>query len=998
MAATSTLPDSQPEETDNPGQDEFDKIIGRSFSPNDERKMEDRAKDGAIDDNAGTPSREDLSDAEQEPDVPLHKDQVGRGYRSTASGKQKGMFNWSGFSPRKKLGVGLGGGLLASGLISLLLLFLPALRLNGYLAGINHRVFATANNAVSNRVQNLFDRYMVTKVISMQRCGNKITGGCRNDYSQMGFAKDLFNSWQDARIENRLFEQYGLEVQSYKNPKDGTERFKIIDKDGRFGKPGDELTVKDGKLVLGKTETGPRIFGREWNKFLKNETRWDQVLQRRSVRKYLVRKHGIKFWCFFACTTKDSIDNAKVSAKTKLKYKLIERTVYPFSQKYGLIMKCLTSGDMSGCSPDNLEKNGLDRSAFSDQDLADLKKFEDKPDLRLSQFLLEKLLIKMGMDEGTSKILVSGVPIAGQLYLVFSIIDTLDTVKSNLENGTLSKIAANVASDQYVEYYTAMRSANDEMLAGKLPEDEAGALVSQFNDGDRPAEQSLVYQAYNAPSKSTASLFSGTALAASSTSQEQPNPYLCSNGKPIPSGQLVCSDKTLDKRSFKIEGYFNDVKGLADAADVYGQCWGQPTFGKCLPPLAYRPRDYLHRFLGGVNWVINNTAGQAVSLALETIKHIPGVGGLIDKLAGYASEFFNAIFNEAFPLPLHPDSPGREKYDALDAGGEITASEFNQGGYTDSGQSYGLGGKLLSGQEEASAAQAYLDQQNYDNSHSGLITRVASIDNPGSLLNRFVAVMPSSWSQFSSGIMSFISSPFHSMGSIWHPAYAAAGPTDINAFGVLRFGYTANDSVFSADPSIYTPQYCDQKKKDWDNSKTQNKTTGVDEYSTTNPCLLEEVAVEAASSVFTQDDDVGDNGSGSNGGIGVRGDSRTIAQQILANKNIDLSAANFCRYCTEDITNTAAGKPAYSDVNIDINILRFLLDLGQNGPVDVNSITGAGTGHSVPNSNHYIGKAIDLACSIDVAKADAIGAKYGIRRNSEKCPDDGHWHYSTDGA
>jgi hypothetical protein len=68
MAATSTLPNSQPEETDNPGQDEFDKIIGRSFSPDDERKMEDRAKDGAIDDNTGTPSREDLSDAEQELD------------------------------------------------------------------------------------------------------------------------------------------------------------------------------------------------------------------------------------------------------------------------------------------------------------------------------------------------------------------------------------------------------------------------------------------------------------------------------------------------------------------------------------------------------------------------------------------------------------------------------------------------------------------------------------------------------------------------------------------------------------------------------------------------------------------------------------------------------------------------------------------------------------------------------------------------------------------
>jgi hypothetical protein len=102
--------------------------------------------------------------------------------------------------------------------------------------------------------------------------------------------------------------------------------------------------------------------------------------------------------------------------------------------------------------------------------------------------------------------------------------------------------------------------------------------------------------------------------------------------------------------------------------------------------------------------------------------------------------------------------------------------------------------------------------------------------------------------------VAFIGNPFSHMGSIFHPAYAAAAATDINAFGVPRFGYTANDSVFDADPSIYTPEYCQQLQQNWEASKTQDPVTGIDEYSSTDPCLLEQASVEAASSVFTNND------------------------------------------------------------------------------------------------------------------------------------------------
>lgn len=127
------------------------------------------------------------------------------------------------------------------------------------------------------------------------------------------------------------------------------------------------------------------------------------------------------------------------------------------------------------------------------------------------------------------------------------------------------------------------------------------------------------------------------------------------------------------------------------------------------------------------------------------------------------------------------------------------------------------------------------------------------------------------------------------------------------------------------------------------------------------------------------------------------GNAQELAKQILASPNIDLSTSNYCRYCMEDITNTSNGQPAYGNVNLNINLLKFLLALSQTSKVNVNSITGAGSGHS-EDSNHYIGIAVDLSCSVDLAKADQIASQYGIKRYSgEACPQDGHWHYSTTG-
>jgi len=799
-----------------------------------------------------------LSEAEEGSSPPEstlgHEGQLGRGYISNSTNKPRSKFLGR-FSRRQKTLGGIGAGLIGAGLISFLVLFLPALRLEGYMANINNRVFAAANNAVQQRTEKLFERFMITRLLGMDKCGGVVSSGCRVNYANMGLASNLFNSWQDARVEDKLINEYGFSFVSRPNPAPGQPRFIVTDK------AGNEIKLSSSDVNNGNFLKGNRAMGKEINAGLKEATRWDQVLQRRSIRKYLTRKHGVKFWCFFACNQKDAIDNAKISAKTKLQYKLLERVVYPFTPKYALIMKCLASGDPGVCSPDNLNKASLDTSALSDKDLQDLQAFSQKlerePGLKFSQVVIEQTLIKAGMDEGTAKAAASAVPLAGQIYLALSALEAMETVKHFVVSGDINKIAANLTALQYVEYYSAMRSANDEIKAGALPADEVGALNSQFDDGNLPAEQSRVYQAYNNTGSSVAagpsliaSLVTPKALAAAIN---QTATYTCSNGQPLAQGQLVCPEKTLNNNGNQITDFFDSstTKTIVDGLDQYDKCYGISVGGTCA---GLNPHVEVHQALGAVNWLINGALGPILSVAFDALKVLPGISNLFNFATNEAGKLIIAIFNQAFPLPVQPNSSGIDKYNALEAGGELTASEFNKGGYTDSGQAYGLGGRLLTPQEQTGATQAYLDQQNYDNSHGSLISRMASIDNPNSLLSRFVAIMPTTWSQFSASATAFIANPFGHMGSIFHQAYAATTATDINAFGIPRFGYTANDPAFDADPAIYTPEYCQQLQQKWEASKTQDPVTGIDEYSFTNPCLLEQVSIEAASSVITNND------------------------------------------------------------------------------------------------------------------------------------------------
>ena len=96
----------------------------------------------------------------------------------------------------------------------------------------------------------------------------------------------------------------------------------------------------------------------------------------------------------------------------------------------------------------------------------------------------------------------------------------------------------------------------------------------------------------------------------------------------------------------------------------------------------------------------------------------------------------------------------------------------------------------------------------------------------------------------------------------------------------------------------------------------------------------------------------------------VSGDAKSLAQQILSNKNIQLTG----RLVLQDVQAAANGQPGSAGVMTSSAILKLILAVGQSHSVTVSAIQSGGTGHcnntpkaACPNDPHYTGDAVDFS-------------------------------------
>lgn len=147
------------------------------------------------------------------------------------------------------------------------------------------------------------------------------------------------------------------------------------------------------------------------------------------------------------------------------------------------------------------------------------------------------------------------------------------------------------------------------------------------------------------------------------------------------------------------------------------------------------------------------------------------------------------------------------------------------------------------------------------------------------------------------------------------------------------------------------------------------------------------------------------------GGSAAAGSAREILTLVAAGRisirdYSELASADQAdrSLASQQLKDLAAGRPAslsrrcfrrpHPAVRADVRILRFLAALGLRSHYTINVLFGQ---CHTRTSLHYRGRAVDLRCGLAIGQADAVGARYGVRRNVETCRANGHWHYSVGG-
>lgn len=906
---------------------------------------------------------------------------------------------------------GAAAGLLAGGMFGLMTV-MPNLRLESYMSRINKKAFGIAENAVEARAGHLFRMYLSKKLLSFDdKCGNVVSSKCRGNFSKSGIASSLFEGWSEKNFEGRLFNKLGYKIEY--NKKGGDSPFyRLIPIDGKEGgKNPIDLTLTKLSDPDFLNNAGGNELGKEFRKLLKQESKMLSVMDRISIRRGLKKKYDIDTWCFLACDKKDNLKKKKVNAKTRFQKAMIKHIVYKFSGKYGIYFDCLTKTSGGTCTYADLNKKGITKveKETVEELLEKADKFAGEAGDTLSQRLAKQITSKIAeklFGESAGKAASSAVPVVGQVYAALSAVDLADQLYAKLERNELSQMAADLNASQYAQYYTSMRSANDELKSHNLTLEEAGAMMEPFMG----AEESLVYQANNPVQNNilTHILGGSKAYAATAISSE---PYKCADDKPIPEGNLVCEEKKVARKYFIDRWTDNPIfSGTMDAL-LFNYRAGQGADCKVTCP-----RWYVHGSLSAINWGIDKASGALLDGALALAGKTPGVNSLITFIQGKMMELMNFIFKLIFPMVISLDSPARELLDGLFAGADVVASEFAKGGYDDSGESYGLGGKALTSTETAAILKEQAEQADYEYNQKKFLAQASDLSRPDSLGTQIVMSTPESLDKIPQTISSNIASLFNGslinnlVSSLFEsrPVYAAVSEATINnPFGVTKYGIPLDDPSLSIDPDELTPEECERFKKERKDSEAPNNITGFPEYSKIDPCLLTQVAAESAGSLFTDAYDKGKSGESQSmesseplpGGVVTEADTKVTASGggIRLHKSIVDKADEMLAAAAADGVSLTGGGWRSGDQQIALR----KKNCGANWQTA--SAGSCNPPTAIPGtSNHEKGLAIDFdnmcfpaaTCKGNLGYEWLIAnaEKYGFFKLSSEA-----WHWSVDG-
>ncbi len=823
--------EDQPDDSENEGNE-----VGSSDNIDSPAETKDSESDGLspseLDEAENKPSSDETKTNAESDEASSLDDKVGKGYSEEDSPKLTRLGQKvKGWSTRKKAVVGGGviGGLVA-GLIAGLISIVP-LKIVHITSNLEQRFFATSEDAVQKEGDKLLSRYLKKYVIpglsNDKNCISTrvISKNCVARIDGQGPASRVYNAWKDARLENKLAINYGVEVErrgnEYRLKVNGSDN--KIDMDDWNKNPDKDIWQVAGNRNEVRTEIRAAFKG---------ETKWKQTMYRFKVGRLLERKYGIRR-CVFFCKSRDNFDDWKNRKREGFRITLIRRVIQPRSELLGLALECMIS---SGCDSydskdedhtrrDKLQKNigeYLQKSGreASQESLQQLVGMVDDIASKggVTKYVIEKLLGKTA-----AKISAKALPIIG--WIDFG----ADMIKYAKDTGpTLKKWRYAILAAQAVPLYMMYRSHADEIKNGYVDPELVGSMVDSFSDTagttdntDQAAEKSPLYADIMGADVTTpdpVSLFMPAKVSAESNS----TPYKCDDGTPADGNKKICPEE-----DFKTDNAFTDISKAFS-----------------VPPL---------NILGVTADVWNSTFGKLLDVGGEILMKgitaaFPGVQIAMDKINEIGAGMLKTFAEKLFKTPISENPTGARAFSQATAGADVAGNEFAH---------YGLGARKINGVELAAIRNEQYQQNLEEFKKKSLMARLLDKNESKSLISRVAMATPSNVNGFSHKTFDNIAANPLSVlainfASVFNSKKAYA-EVESDPFSIPQFGFPADDPAFKVDPDTLTDEHCEQSIKEWEDNVTTDELTGTDIHTTSNACLLVKAAATSVGGYYSDD-------------------------------------------------------------------------------------------------------------------------------------------------
>lgn len=782
------------------------------------------------------------------------------------------------------IGTGLSTGVV--GLTVVIFFMLIPLKIEHIISNLQNRFFATSENAVDKETSNMLSDYVKKSVLpALTSCkGTSIDKSCNPAFGPSTNPVDaLYNGWTQARLENKLASNYGIEFRYNKV----NHRY-YMKVPGVTSSAGDDITnfvnphnpAEFDKNLFQQVSRGQ--VRTAVSDAMQNETKWKQVMYRYKVGRLLEEKYGITR-CLIFCGTRDALADKVADQKVAAKLYLVQNVLTPRTQVLGVVIECLldpscdpehnqptvaqdttnsasgstggstTTADGTATITTGTEEAGAPKDKFFDAKV--LQQFAASRGVSATEDQLAKAWQDVS-DNGYQKIIVQEVfakiglgDLAGQAVDNASVIQWVNqaanlTLDAKKAGPAITKLSYTTNASADVKMFSMYRTYADEIHTGHVTATEVGSMVDSLGPvanssttkdlvgGTASAEQSPLYN----------NLITKTSTATGSHN------YTCANGK-SPGTDLICPEEKL--------GGSNAASGISSALGT--------------PPLSYITdiASAWHSVVGGIFSFVGNIFGSIIG-------SIPGVSNLTDFISNAATPFIDFLTNKLVPNPFSSNMSGARTVDLVAEGADVAGNDFAH---------TGLGGKAVSAATAGQIANAEANQAQQDFSHQSFFARMFSTDSPYSLVSRIAMDMPINLqASVQTGFATLLSNPFgaltHGLAAIFS-GRASANTTFIS--GVVDGKDVAGVTQYVPDtpdhPGDYWSANCSdnasqayQKDNSWNQqaASTTNPDTGQPENTTANPCLAIKTTVcsagATADSSLCTPDDLGD----------VSGNSTTI--------------------------------------------------------------------------------------------------------------------------